>query len=69
MPERAGRWAVLAIWLDGEQEYARLGPSPATGEIATFSKREAKEHAAFMRVGMDDEVQSINVVRAPRARK
>lgn len=62
----SGRWAVLVIWPDGEQEYARVGATPG-GPIATFSKREAKARADFLRAGLEeDEVQSVNVVREPK---
>ena len=58
----AVRWAVLVVHLNGSTEFVKAG---AGDRIATFSKRDAKEHAGFMREGMEGDVQSINVVRAP----
>jgi len=57
------RFAVLVIWKDGEEEYLREG-----SRVAVFSARSrAEDQADFMRMGMEDEVQSINVVKAPPA--
>lgn len=55
------RYAVKVIWKDGEEEYLKAGT-----RVAIFSaKSRAEEQAEFMRMGMDD-VQSINVVQAPK---
>ena len=58
------KWAIKVVWKDGEEEYLK-GPR---GRIATFFGRSrAEDQAEFMREGMESDVQSINVVRAPRA--
>jgi hypothetical protein len=55
------RWAVLVVWLDGEEEYLHPGTS---GDVAIFPSRErAQEQRDFMWIGMEGECQSINVVR------
>ena len=62
---RPARWAILCIGFDGEQEYVMVGPSP--GRVAIFhNKREAQENADFLKEGVAEDYQSINVVRAPK---
>lgn len=62
------RWAIEVVWSDGESEFLRRGLSP-DGPVATFNARSrAEEQAAFMQEGMDD-VQSVNVVKAPGGAK
>lgn len=59
-------FAIKVIWLDGEEEFVREGC--AGGRVAVFaSKRKATTQADFLREGMEDEVQSINVVQYPLA--
>lgn len=54
-----GPWAVLVIWKDGTQQHME----DHHGRVARFSsKRKAQEKVEFLRDGMGDEVQSINVV-------
>lgn len=56
-------WSVLVVWANGTQEYVTTN----NDEIAMVSKRTAKELAASFRMGFDEgEIQSINVVPAPR---
>jgi hypothetical protein len=55
------KYAILVVWLDGVEEYVKQG-----SDVAIFhSKRAADEQAEFMRMGMEDECQSINVVQYP----
>jgi gluconate kinase len=56
-------FAVKVIWLDGDEEYLHEGMSERTARF--FTEREAKEQAEFMKMGMSDECQSINVVPYP----
>lgn len=58
------RWAVLVVEKDGSQEYLRSGRD-FDGPIIIGSRRDAEEHADFLRIGIGDDVQSINVVPAP----
>lgn len=54
-------YAILVVWKDGEQEYLKEG-----NVLVKFSsKSRASEQVEFMRMGMEDEVQSINIVSAP----
>lgn len=62
------KWAVLVVERDGAPHYVRQGEDD-TGPIATWtSRRRAEAQAEFWRQGLGDEVQSVNVVRAPRTR-
>lgn len=55
------RYSVLVVWLDGEREYLKQG-----SRTAIFSSRSrAEEQRDFMLEGMEEDVQSINVVPAP----
>ncbi len=55
-------WAVLVVWKDGNVEYLHEGH-----RIATFRRRpEANTQREFLLIGMEDDVQSINVVKAPK---
>lgn len=57
-------WALLVIWKDGDEEYLcdGLGDRPTR----FVSSARAADQRDFMLMGMDDEVQSINVVPYPR---
>lgn len=57
-------WAILVIWKDGEEEYLHEGLGTTTARFR--SRNDAIEQTKFMKMGMDDEVQSINVVPYPR---
>ena len=55
------RWAIVVIWLDGEEEYLKAGLGPE--KVALFSSHyHAGKMKEFMLEGMSDEVQSINIV-------
>jgi hypothetical protein len=59
------RFAIKVIWLDGEEEYLKEGSN-----VARFANRErAEAQRDFMKEGMEDEVQSINVVPYPAQRE
>ena len=56
-------FAILVIWADGEQEYLKQG----VAHVVRFSSRKrAQEQREFMLMGMDEDVQSVNVVPFPR---
>lgn len=56
-------WAVLVIWEDGTEEYLKAGVS---GSVARFHSREAaNDQADFVRMGIEDECQSVSVVNYP----
>ena len=58
------RYAIKCVTLDGHEEYVMHFRVGERGQIALFtSKREAKEKANFLKMGVSDEYQSINVVR------
>lgn len=61
------KFAILVIWSDGEEEYLHqgLGTTPAM----FTSKQHAREQADFMRIGMEGDCQSINVVPYPKLSK
>ena len=53
------RWMILVVWNDGEEEYV----ADASGKAAQFTSRSAAEETAGLAgMGLDGEVQSINVV-------
>lgn len=57
-------WAILVIWQDGDEEYLKQGMSAIP---AKFSNRnDAIEQTKFMKIGMEGEVQSINIVPYPK---
>ena len=61
MPRKG--WAVLVVWLDGEEEYLHPGMSD---DVAVFRTQEEAQHQRdFMWIGMEGECQSINVMRYP----
>lgn len=54
-------FAIKVVWLDGEEEFLKEG-----SRVARFANRKrAEEQRDFMKAGMSDEVQSINVVHYP----
>lgn len=55
------RWAIKVIWQNGREDYVMAGD-----HVATYSKFQAKDQVEFLKVGMDEDVQSINVVPAPK---
>lgn len=55
------RYAIKVIWDDGDEDYVMQGE-----RVAAFGKLQAKEQVEFLRVGMEDECQSINIVRYPK---
>jgi hypothetical protein len=61
---RAPGYALLVIGLDGEEEYLCDGMGDRPTRF--FSRREAQSQKDFMWMGMEGEVQSINVVSYPR---
>jgi hypothetical protein len=60
-------FAIMVIQKDGEQDYVCDG----LGDIPTRypTRRKAQEFVDFMKIGMDGDVQSINVVPYPRRKK
>ena len=58
------RYRIKVIWKNGEQEYVQAGVKPGQDAIFT-SHRAAQEQADFLKIGISDEVQSVNVVRGP----
>jgi hypothetical protein len=63
-PLRAPGFALLVIGLDGEEAYLCNG----MGDTPTrfFSKREAQSQKDFLWIGMEGDVQSINIVPYPK---
>ena len=59
---KSQRWAVLVVWENGEEEYLKQGLGSA---VATFTKQAARDQVEFMKIGMEGDCQSINVVPAP----
>lgn len=57
-------FAIKVIWNDGEEEYLKEGYRGL--HPARFTTCEAAEQVEFMKIGMEDECQSINVVPYPR---
>jgi len=53
-------YKILVVWEDGTEEYLKQGDKDAI----FHSKKEATNQKEFMLMGMEDEVQSINVVKA-----
>jgi hypothetical protein len=66
-PLRAPGFALLVIGLNGEEDYLCNG----MGDTPTrfFSKREAQSQKDFMWIGMDGDVQSINIVPYPKEQR
>lgn len=65
------RYAILVIWKDGSEEYVVHYRVGEPGQVAIYpSRRKAEEQADFMRIGMEGDCQSINVVhyKKPRIR-
>ena len=66
------KWAIVCIGHDGESDFVCHG---ITDRVALFKSRaDAQQQADFLKMGVDDEYQSINVVLygervAPAARK
>lgn len=59
-------YCVLVVWTDGTEEFLKqgLGDKPAI----FHSRKEAKEQADFVKMGMDDdECESVSVVSASMA--
>lgn len=52
------RWLILVVWENGETEYLKEGDKLAI----FYSKTKAEQTRDFMLQGMEEEVQSINVV-------
>lgn len=58
------KYAIKVIWLDGQEEFVREGI--AGGRISLYSNiKIAKAQRDFMLEGMEEDVQSINVVPYP----
>lgn len=55
------RWAIKVIWLNGHEDYVMEGD-----RVATYSKFQARQQVEFLKIGMMDEAQSINLVPAPK---
>lgn len=66
-PLRAPGYALLVLGFDGEEGYLCNG----MGDTPTrfFSKREAQSQKDFLWIGMEGEVQSINIVPYPRVER
>jgi hypothetical protein len=63
-PLQAPGFALLVIGLDGEEAYLCNG----VGNTPTrfFSRREAQSQRDFLWIGMEGDVQSINIVPYPK---
>lgn len=60
------RWAILVVEPGGETHYLHDGCDGNSGRVSIFrSKQKAKDQAEFLRDGLGDEVQSVNVVTYP----
>ena len=57
-------WAVLCITLTGEDEYVCDGMGDKPSRF--LSRRDAQAQADFLKMGVSDEFQSINVVPYPK---
>lgn len=57
-------FALLVIGLDGEEEYLCDGMSDRPS--CFFNRREAQSEKDFLWIGMEGDVQSINIVPYPR---
>lgn len=58
------RWSLKVIGRDGTESYVREEPSD---RVTTYASRQrAEKQAEFWRDGLGDEVQSVNVVPAPK---
>jgi hypothetical protein len=56
------KFAIKVIWQDGTEEYLKQGH-----RVAKFlSRKRAQEQVDFMKMGADDEFQSINIVPFPQ---
>jgi len=64
---RAPGYALLVISLDGEEEYLCDGMGDRPSRF--FSRREAQSQKDFMWIGMEGDVQSINIVPYPKPQK
>lgn len=54
------QYSILVVWLDGESEYLKEG-----SHTAIFSSRKrAESQRDFMLLGMEEDIQSINIVIA-----
>ena len=60
-------YAILVVWKDGTEEYLKEGIL-SDCPVIFLSKKAATEQAEFMYAGMEDKVQSINVVRRTHER-
>jgi|HubBroStandDraft_2_1064218.scaffolds.fasta_scaffold27878_7 hypothetical protein len=68
MSRKQPDYAILVVWMNGEMEYVCEGAT--SDETARFrDKWAAKRQADFMKMGMEDETQSISVVRFPEPKK
>ena len=62
---RKAKWAIVCIGHDGERDFVCHG---LTDRVAAFKSRtDAQKQADFLKMGCDDEYQSINVVLYPDA--
>lgn len=59
-------YAIKVIWNDGSEEYLK----DSSGEPARFRNRnQAKNQVDFMKIGMEGDCQSINVVSYPATKR
>ena len=57
----ASYYAILVVWPDGATEFVKRGLDAG---VALFStKKRAEEKMEFLKVGLQDDVQSISVVK------
>jgi len=60
------KYAIKVVQKNGDEDYLRDGIA-ANGRITGFpSYAAAMRQQAFMRIGMEGDVQSINVVKYPK---
>ena len=55
-------YSILVVWKDGTAEYIKEGIST---EIARLTRKKAQQQADFLKIGIDGDCHSINVVHAP----
>lgn len=56
-------FAILIVQLDGDEHYLCDGTGDTPTKFSTRAK--AEEYVGFMKIGMEGDVQSINVVYYP----
>lgn len=55
-------YKIKVIWLDGSEEFVQEGQLPGKDAVFT-SEQDAQANAEFLLEGINDEAQSVNVVK------